>query len=246
MDFDDDGYQDLLLVTEDGTAIWTVLLGSSSQRPVFSDWSPDGQWLLYTNQSGIFTQLYQIKRDGSDNTYISRQGYSNNSNGDYSPDSSTIAFERSGTIYTVLTDGSASAVSIGLTGKWPRWSPDGSALVYYKTDNNLYSAIGGSETQVTNDGDLQIHPSYIAANQIVYSQSSGGQYDVYSADLANIGAAANLTNTGESDTYPSLAPGNRIIYLIDNQTIAIMNTDGSGQTTIYSGPRTITNPRWAP
>ena len=111
MDYDGDGYQDLLLVTEDGSTIWTVLAGSSSQRPTFSDWSPDGQWLLYTNQSGIYTQLYRIKRDGSDNTYISYQGYSNNSNGDYAPDSSTIVFQRSGAIYTVLTDGSASATS---------------------------------------------------------------------------------------------------------------------------------------
>lgn len=244
MDYDGDGYQDLLLLTEDGSTIWTVLSGSSSQQPAFSDWSPDGQWLLYTDTSGIFSQLYRIKRDGSDNTYISRQGYSANSNGDYSPDSNTIVFQRSGSIYTVLTDGSASAVNTGFTGMWPRWSPDGSALIYYKTDNNLYSAAGGTETQLTNDADLQIHPSYIASDQITYSQSDGSQYDIYVADPSNIGSAVNLTNSGGNDTFPSLAPGNRIIYLIDNQNIAVMNLDGSSQITLYSGPRTLANPRW--
>ena len=113
MDYDGDGYQDLLLVTEDGSTIWTGISGNSSQRPVFSDWSPDGQWLLYTETSGLFSQLYRIRPNGVDNTYISRQGYSENSNGDYSADSSTIAYQRSGSIYTVLSDGSTNSVNTG-------------------------------------------------------------------------------------------------------------------------------------
>jgi len=251
MDYDGDGYQDLLLITEDGSEIWTVVSGNASLKPSFSDWSPDGQWLLYTNKSGVFSQLYRIKRDGSANTYIANQGFfSNNLNGNYSTDGTTIVFQRdtgaSAKIFTIPSSGSSSAVDTGFLGLWPHWSPDGASLIYYKTDNNLYSLNSGAETQLTNDADIQIYPGYIGNSQITYSQSSGTQYDIYSADTANISAAINLTNSNENDTYPSLAPGNRIIYLIDAKNIALMNTDGSGKSIIYSGPRTIENPRWAP
>jgi Tol biopolymer transport system component len=79
---------------------------------------------------------------------------------------------------------------------------------------------------------------------IVYCQSNGTQYDIYSANITNIGEAVNLTNSTSNELYPSLAPGNRIIYLVDNQTIAVMNLDGSNKTNLYDGPRPISNPRW--
>jgi Tol biopolymer transport system component len=248
MDYNNDGYQDLLLLTEDGATIWPVIYGNASQNPYFSDWSPDGEWLLYTNKSGIFSQLYRIKPAGTNNTYISLQGYNNNLNGDYSGNGTTIAFQRgegaSGKIYTMPANGSSSAADTGFLGLWPRWSPDNSTLIYYKSDNNIYTLSSGTETQITSSSDLQIYPSYTASNMIVYCQSNGTQYDIYSANITNIGEAVNLTNSTSNELYPSLAPGNRIIYLVDNQTIAVMNLDGSNKTNLYDGPRPISNPRW--
>jgi LCP family protein required for cell wall assembly len=119
-------------------------------------WSPDGEWIVFRNAGGS-PDLYLIRPDGSDLRQLTDDA-ADDREPDWSPDGQAIAFitDRDGNpeIYLLDVTGQVEPTptpvpslpitrltSTGGEESWPRFSPDGSLLVYARLDGSwdIYS-----------------------------------------------------------------------------------------------------------
>ena len=140
-----EGHDDIFVMDSDGGGVHRLTDGRGFNE--YPSWSPDGRWIAFNSTrdgvarstgTGYYRDLYLMHPDGSDiHRLTSHVGTFNFAA--WNPDGRTLAFEsdRAGTwdIYTMQTDGSGLeqlthyAKSGGSAG-FPRWSPDGSRLVF--------------------------------------------------------------------------------------------------------------------
>jgi len=98
------------------------------------DWSPDGTRLVFeSNRAENSSALHTMPAEGGPVTRITRfNGYEGHPA--YSPDGTQIAYESSwdGTmeIFVIPAEGGTPLQVTDQGGYWPRWSPDGSRIVY--------------------------------------------------------------------------------------------------------------------
>ncbi|MDX9864723.1 MAG: hypothetical protein RBT34_07965 [Anaerolineaceae bacterium] len=261
VDYNGDGYKDLVTMSSNGVYTNMIRAGSSGAEPILTDWSPDGEWLLF--HSGNIPQVKKIRTDGSDETFINNMGF-NTHDAVYSPDGNWILFvQGSGTsadLWRMNSSGSLAPQRLtddSNEDSYPDWSPDGHSIVFTsirsgQTDLYLLDLNTGPDpyvvTRLTTNSLSEYSPQFVSANQIVYMVYSSGQYDIYIADITNMAGATNLTNTSaENEKYPALADG-KIIYIKQDgsQGVYTMNLDGSGKTRLNENYRYAVNPRWVP
>jgi dipeptidyl aminopeptidase/acylaminoacyl peptidase len=136
----------LMLKNANGTGQEETVL--QSQNTVYmNDWSPDGRYLVYTQQSleGRF-ELWLLPLTGERKPQSFLKTAFNDSQGEVSPDSKWIAYtsDESGGFNEVYvtsfpTAGTRWRVS-GNGGSFPRWSRDGKELFYRALDGTLMVA----------------------------------------------------------------------------------------------------------
>lgn len=149
-----------------------------------------------------------------------------------------------------VTDDSALVVS-------PRFSPDGSQLLYTSFGNGMPQvmlmdvATVQSRPLKQEAGTMSFAPRFSPDSRwIVYSREKGGNTDIWQMDVAT-GAERALTETAAIETSPSFSPdGRQIVFESDQsgtQQIYVMPADGSAEPARISfGEGSYGTPAWSP
>ncbi|MFC0340883.1 Tol-Pal system beta propeller repeat protein TolB [Paracoccus niistensis] len=149
-----------------------------------------------------------------------------------------------------VTDDSALVVS-------PRFSPDGSQLLYTSFGNGMPQvmlmdvATVQSRPLKQEAGTMSFAPRFSPDSRwIVYSREKGGNTDIWQMDVAT-GAERPLTETAAIETSPSFSPdGRQIVFESDQsgtQQIYVMPADGSAEPARISfGEGSYGTPAWSP
>lgn len=119
-------------------------------------WSPDGTEIAvaYSN-SRISPDVVVVAADGSAQAAITDDGVSGQPA--WSPDGAFIAFASSGGINTARPDGSDRTVVVdtGPNGNFPKWSPDGTRLLFWRYDGATFT----NEVSITDGVSVQSIPA---------------------------------------------------------------------------------------
>ena len=137
----------------------------------------------------------------------------------------------------------------------PRFSPDGSQLVYTGTLARkprvfVLDVASGRQRLLVPGGAITFAPRFSPnGRQIVFSWAQGGNTDIFVVG-ADGGTPQRLTSAPGTDTSPSYSPdGRRIVFESDRsgtQQLYVMGADGSGQRRISFGGGRSASPVWSP
>jgi Tol biopolymer transport system component len=168
-----------------------------------------------------------------------------------------------GTSTTVLTR------TDGKTAEQPRVSPDGKRVAFDRgpiegeTEMAIYVADikSGEEHRVTDPVSRGAHPDWIGNDQIVFNTYDLGFFQnatepsnlfVVNVDGTGLRPLTTYGENGIRATQPRITPdGAAIVYTQVNRTtgsrtLAVINTDGSGQRSLTPEPLTGTHPQLRP
>ncbi len=182
-----------------------------------SSWAPDGRRFVFACQSSNGAIL--VGKLGSESGYATPLTQDGN-NPAWSPDGTTIAFDRPDGIWLMNNDGTHQRRLIDLPGVYeerPDWSPDGEQLAF------------------TADSEPPPGGCCAAGNVDVYAISADG------------GQLKRLTYSAGADSGPAFSPDGRRIAFVSHRPghgeLYLMNRNGTHQTRLtYSPPRVITPP----
>ena len=165
-------------------------------------------------------------------------------------------------IGSMNSDGSDVRILTERGDHWPRWSPDGSRLVFFShrepdgTDDAdaeifVMSATGAEQTQLTfNEVEDQV-PMWTADGRIVWSRRSGpGQWDIWMMNPDGSGQR-RVTSFDGAELWPSPSPqGGRIAFSSNHGDglfrIFVFRLDKNEVRQITSGALEDWAPDWSP
>jgi Tol biopolymer transport system component len=259
---DQGNLSDLYLMNTDGTG-QTRLTSDARLYAWSSDWSPDGQQIVFTqgDPDDPESSLYIMNINGSELRQLTDMPGAEWLPS-WSDDGKRIAFvsktERDQQIFSINADGSdlrqlteTVAPTYG-----PEWSPDGAQIVYNSNasgSDHLYTmnADGSDQAQITARGidnwDAAWSPD---GTWIAFHSSRDGNEDIYLI-RPDGSAERRLTEAAAREFTPAWSPDGRQIAFVSEQDgqfdVYTMNADGSN---IYN----LTNnhalefvlPRWSP
>lgn len=155
-------------------------------------------------------------------------------------------------LYTIKPDGSGLhqlTVTSGFDNMVPRWSPDGSKIVFMSnrdgnTEIYVMNADGSGVQRITNDPGDDEYPAWSPdGEKIAFNSNRDGTMGIYTVNASDGGDVQLLTPDDAADYWPAWSPdGARIAYMSDpppyngHHNIAIMNSDGSGREQITNEP----------
>lgn len=173
--------------------------------------------------------------------------------------SGTIAFtsyrDGNGEIYSMNADGSAQTnltKTANVEESWPQWRPDGTKIVYARTDDIwTMDADGANQTRIP-VGHGPTNPDYDPTSQnIAYSAFGGFDNDVFIMPESGSPKTPVAINP-LGDYFPRYSPdGSKISFSTFNlmgdyvPDVYVVNTNGSGQTRLTFSGRNA-NADWSP
>ena len=148
-----------------------------------------------------------------------------------------------------MTDGASLVLA-------PKFSPDGSKLLYTSYDSGfpqirMLDVATVTSRALTQDAQaMAFSPSFGPKGQsIVYSREQGGNTDIWLME-PNAGAGRPLTDAPSIETSPSFSPdGRRIVFESDRSgspQLYIMGVDGGEPVRISFGEGRYGSPVWSP
>lgn len=175
------------------------------------------------------------------------------------PDSSRLAFvshrdaNNTQEIYVMAADGTGARRLTTDSGNGlifnvdPAWSPDGSGIAWRKVVDNSNDEIavmnpdGSGQRRLTADGGRKTAPQWSSdSTRLLYARQGTG---IHVVDVGS-GGTRPLTPQGAADILPRWSPDGGRIAFTGNDTIWVMNADGSGRRQV-SGTRGL-GVRWSP
>ncbi|MFY1111338.1 MAG: PGF-pre-PGF domain-containing protein [Methanosarcinaceae archaeon] len=173
----------------------------------------------------------------------------------WSPDGDEILFRRGGELYKVFSDGSGETRLTDTGGNvgFYSWSPDGSKILYssitanYACDLWVMNSDGSSATRVTSSTGEQGYGDGCGAwspdgSKIAYVSEGEAFFDDHYGDIHVIvmdSDGSNKQAIGHSIdiSYCAIAwsPDSSKIAFTEDETVVVVNSDGSGMTTVAYG-----------
>jgi len=191
------------------TGIWTVPIDGSKLERVCdgdqADWSPDGKSIVFRREERLCTRELGPGKEKC----ISPEGWAHPSGPAWSPDGKTIAFacrwEAGNALFLVGVDGGRPVKLYDRKGACePRWSPDGTRLLY-ETETHIATigSDGKKNRPVTWFGGIQRYGQWSPdGRSIVFCQgpSEKGPWELYR--IASQGGTPTRLTEGASDMNP--------------------------------------------
>ena len=188
-------------------------------------WSPDGRQIAFYSQRGIYSDIYVINADGTDENQLT-ENLSNDKDPAWSPDGSLIAFvsnrDNDNEIYVMKPDGSDQrALTDNDSNEWsPAWSPDGNQIAFI-TDRNgqqdlyLMDSEGGNARRLTDDSyPWNDDPAWSTDGKLIAFRSNrNDQVDIYiiNVDESSIPQQLTLNSEIDQDRAPAWRPDRPIL-----------------------------------
>ncbi len=208
--FRPDGEAILFSSTRGGTVgVWRMARDGSGPVRICdgdqADWSPDGKAIVFRRDESVFTRDLATGQEKR----LTPEDWPHCSGPAWSPDGKTIAFacrwDAGNGIYLVAAEGGEPVKVYDRKGACePRWSPDGSRLVY-ETETNVAAVNpdGKKNRPVTWFGGIQRYPQWSPDGRwIVFCQgpSERGPWELYRTPSQG-GTPTRITEGG-SDMSP--------------------------------------------
>jgi hypothetical protein len=214
------------------------------------DWSPDGQSIAFTRQTGEETVqvLVMPATGGTATPYTPASGRTWYPT--WSPDGTRMIIVQDESILALMdAEPNAPAQPLADYGPLfvasPRWSPDGTRLFYYAVDfwqptlnSEMYTlSLGGGSPELLKDdsrhGGLDVSPD---GSLIAYGSNAAGTYDLWVMPSTG-GAATRITSDPGREWSPTWSPdGTRIAYQ-DWEEFWVIDPSGGAATQVTAfGP----------
>jgi Tol biopolymer transport system component len=231
----------------DKTGIYLIDTSGRNNRILYSspgayspDWSRDGQWLVFSDQS----QIFKMKVNGDSLIQLTNSG--NNFFPAWSPDGLWLAYDSNvndprgaNVIWKMLADGSAKRdISQHGVGEWrmPNWSPSGRRITHQRyvgagaPEVVTMDTSGGDEVRLTFDDHFDSYPQYSPdGTKIAFtSQANGGMAQIWV--MNSDGANPRQLTTTQGYTCDWSPDGEWIVYTDSravNGRLWTMRKDGS-------------------
>jgi hypothetical protein len=138
----------------------------------------------------------------------------------------------------------------------PRWSPDGSGVVFISDRDEPHFEIytmgqdGTTVRRLTENMASESYPAWSPDGSKIAFESTRGGYTAIYTMAADGSGVAQLTNNPTGDGGSSWSPDGRRVAFYSNRDgnpeIYVMNTDGTGQTRLTDNPAADQFPSWSP
>jgi TolB protein len=171
-----------------------------------------------------------------------------------------IAFERSGRVWTVDSDG-ANVIPVTPRGMSPSWVPGGRGLVYVVLDGVhnplMYTDLStGAQREITSAKSVESSSPAVSPDgrTVAFARTSESGTDIYAIPIEGGTPRRVTVGRGKANTQPSFSPdGQRLVFLSDrsgHQDVYISDVDGTNAEVLNaatSGDRNQrTGPDWSP
>jgi Tol biopolymer transport system component len=179
------GRFDLFIRPADGSADEQPLLTTPIDKAP-QDWSPDGQFLLYSVQDlKNASDLWALPLTGDRKPFLVVQSAFDDVHGQFSPDGHWIAYTSNETgryeIYVRPFPGPGGKSQVSTNGGiYPQWRRDGKELFFISPDNHMMAAPVITSTAFTSGTPLSLFPTQLATggNVGIGSFASRAEYAV--------------------------------------------------------------------
>lgn len=257
----------IFTVNSDGSGL--VQLTNAQTNSRYAAWSPGQGYIAFVRQPSIggpiYGPIYVMQATGEANGGRIFQATSGMDFApDWSPNGTSIAFQRSGDIYVVTVDvaaGTAGSPTPRIAGPTdegaPAWSPDGNRMAFQRFDSSGNSAIfirdlttGGETGPIAAGPGTNGAPSWSPdGSRISFQASVGASMEIYTvnADGTSLSKVTNLPNSDEM--FPTWSPDGTALALRSNQNrkAGIYRLElATGVFTLLSGKVQGNNPEWSP
>ncbi|MGQ0721136.1 MAG: FlgD immunoglobulin-like domain containing protein [Candidatus Eiseniibacteriota bacterium] len=207
--------------------LWKVLLADSSMTQLTAsgkadqspDWSPSGALLVYAAVDTAGLDLYTRSPDGGPATLLEEDPTAPDRSPAWSPDGTSIAFEKGSDIYVIPAAGGTPVqltFDPGADGH-PSWSPDGTQIVFRSNRSGnedlwVMSASGGVATQITTDPAADAGPDWSPIGDLIaFHSNRAGTYDIWVVPVTG-GAPTQITfGTFGHDFRPDWGPSGNVL-----------------------------------
>ena len=212
-------------------------------------WSPDGQYLAYTQVDEKTDWEVMIKNveTGNIKQVTHSKGYDTDIT--WSPDGEKIAYtssrsgERDIYLYDIKSDKEHRLISSAAMDNQPRWSPDGKHIVFLSRRNGLsqlylYTFATKKTVQLTDLSSHVFHPSWYAdSSTVIFDQQIDGHSQIFKVDISSkkvmdlyLGEGSNIAGIvrGNTLTFSSNRSGNWDIlqyHLLTGKETILISTE---------------------